>query len=180
MPCSLFRDLDPVRWRQLNHNPISLLSEIPLAKLENRAARTGAAQPHQLRLSPPAGISCKRTAPGAPGTPAFCGLVRWHIFPPNSALHESLPVYSGGLGVLAGDHIKSASDLGYSAGRHRLVLRPRIFPAAARSRRLAAGRISPDRRQQLPMEPAIGKNGEPVDGADRDPQRARFVPKSGA
>ena len=34
---ALFRDLDPVRWRQLNHNPISLLGEIPLAKLEHRA-----------------------------------------------------------------------------------------------------------------------------------------------
>ena len=56
-------------------------------------------------------------------------------------LHESIPIYSGGLGVLAGDHIKSASDLGYSAGRHRPVLRPGIFPAAPRSRRLAAGRI---------------------------------------
>ncbi len=36
---SLFRDLDPQRWRQLNHNPIALLSEFPLAKLEKRARR---------------------------------------------------------------------------------------------------------------------------------------------
>jgi len=35
---SLFRDLDPVRWRQLNQNPVSLLAELPLAKLERRAA----------------------------------------------------------------------------------------------------------------------------------------------
>src|SRR5881394_138629 len=34
---SLFRDLDPVRWRELNHNPVSLLSEIPLAVVERRA-----------------------------------------------------------------------------------------------------------------------------------------------
>ena len=34
---SLFRDLDPVRWRQLNHNPISLLGEIPAAEIERRA-----------------------------------------------------------------------------------------------------------------------------------------------
>src|SRR5277367_1527521 len=34
---SLFRDLDPVRWRQLNHNPVALLSEIPLAVIERRA-----------------------------------------------------------------------------------------------------------------------------------------------
>src|SRR6478672_3036448 len=35
---SLFRDLDPVRWRELNHNPISLLAEMPLANLERRAS----------------------------------------------------------------------------------------------------------------------------------------------
>ena len=35
---SLFRDLDPLRWRQLNQNPVSLLSEFPLAKLEARCA----------------------------------------------------------------------------------------------------------------------------------------------
>src|ERR1700674_243087 len=35
---SLFRDLDPVRWKQLNQNPVSLLAELPLSKLESRAA----------------------------------------------------------------------------------------------------------------------------------------------
>ena len=35
---SLFLDLDPVRWNQLNHNPVALLAEFPLAKLEARAA----------------------------------------------------------------------------------------------------------------------------------------------
>ena len=43
---------------------------------------------------------------------ACCGPARSPISRPSSALHESVPIYSGGLGVLAGDHIKSASDLG--------------------------------------------------------------------
>ena len=34
---SLFRDLDPSRWRTLNHNPVSILSEMPLAQIERRA-----------------------------------------------------------------------------------------------------------------------------------------------
>ena len=53
----LFRDLDPVRWRQLNHNPIALLSEMPLADHRAPRQRAAAAQPHQLRVPPPAGIS---------------------------------------------------------------------------------------------------------------------------
>ena len=35
---SLFLDLDPVRWRQLNHNPVSLLAEMPMAKIQRRSA----------------------------------------------------------------------------------------------------------------------------------------------
>jgi len=38
---SLFRSLDPARWRQLNHNPVGLLAEIPLATLERRAKELG-------------------------------------------------------------------------------------------------------------------------------------------
>ena len=45
---SLFHDLNPTRWRQLNQNPISLLNEIPLEDLERRCTGTRPAQPHQL------------------------------------------------------------------------------------------------------------------------------------
>ena len=42
---SLFRDLDPMRWRQLNHNPVALLNEIPSGNHRAQRARTGAPQP---------------------------------------------------------------------------------------------------------------------------------------
>jgi len=38
---SLFRDLNPTRWRELNQNPISMLSEMPLGEIESRAAELG-------------------------------------------------------------------------------------------------------------------------------------------
>ncbi len=44
--------------------------------------------------------------------PASCGRARSAYFSAEFGIHESLPIYSGGLGILAGDHIKSASDLG--------------------------------------------------------------------
>ncbi len=77
-------------------------------------------------------------------------------------LHESIPVYSGGLGVLAGDHIKSASDLDipligiglfYSHGYFRQWL--------DRSGWQQEEYLLTD-LSQLPMEPAIGANGAPV------------------
>ena len=77
-------------------------------------------------------------------------------------LHESLPVYSGGLGVLAGDHIKSASDLGiplvgiglfYGQG----YFRQRLDKNGWQQEEYLQTDVS-----QMPMEPAIGTKGEPV------------------
>ena len=107
----LFRDLDPVRWRQLDHNPIALLSEISLDNLAERAgqlvlySRINHAynrlkeylDEHQTWGTTHAGVLKSRPVA---------------YFSAEFGLHESLPIYSGGLGVLAGDHIKSASDLG--------------------------------------------------------------------
>jgi len=77
-------------------------------------------------------------------------------------IHESLPVYSGGLGVLAGDHIKSASDLGIP-----LVGVGLFYPQGYFRQRL--DRDGWQREEyfgtdvtQLAMESAIGKNGRPV------------------
>src|ERR1700728_3701224 len=107
---SLFGALDPARWRQLNQNPVSLLSEFPLAKLESRAAG--------LVLHSRINYAYRRLqeylqADRTWGT-RHAGVLRpcpVAYFSAEFGIHESLPVYSGGLGVLAGDHIKSASDL---------------------------------------------------------------------
>ena len=107
----LFRDLDPERWRQLNHNPIALLSELPLKEIERRAAelvlhsRINYAYRRQREY-----LEADRTW-GA----RHAGVLRPHpvaYFSAEFGIHESVPEYSGGLGVLAGDHVKSASDLG--------------------------------------------------------------------
>ena len=107
---TLFRDLDPVRWRELNHNPISLLNEIPLAKLERRAGELvlhGRINYAYRRLQEY--LKSDRT-----WAATHAGVLRPRpvaYFSAEFGLHESLPIYSGGLGVLAGDHVKSASDL---------------------------------------------------------------------
>src|SRR5499427_7486693 len=107
---SVFMDLDPGGWNILNHNPITLLNAIPLAKLETRAtelmlhSRVNYAYRRMLEY-----LEADRTW----GT-RYAGVLRPHpvaYFSAEFGLHESLPVYSGGLGVLGGDHIKSASDL---------------------------------------------------------------------
>jgi glycogen phosphorylase len=157
----LFRDLDPGRWRQLNHNPISLLAEIPLAGIERRAAelvlhgRINYAYRRQREY-----LEADRTW-GA----RHAGVLRPRpvaYFSAEFGLHESLPIYSGGLGILAGDHIKSASDLDIPLVGVGLFYGQGYF----RQHLDRDGWQQEDYIQtdvnQLPMEPAIGANGEPV------------------
>ncbi|MFZ0817349.1 MAG: alpha-glucan family phosphorylase, partial [Candidatus Sulfotelmatobacter sp.] len=158
---SLFRDLDPVRWRQLNQNPVSLLSELPLAKLENRCA--------ELVLHSRINYAYRRLqeylqADRTWGT-RHAGVLRpcpVAYFSAEFGIHESLPVYSGGLGVLAGDHIKSASDLaiplvGIGLFYGQGYFRQRLDSSGWQQEEYLETDVS-----QLPLEIAIGKNGQPV------------------
>ena len=74
--------------------------------------RVGALQPHQPRLSPAEGIPGQHADRGPRPTPACSGASPVAYFSAEFGIHESVPIYSGGLGVLSGDHIKSASGLG--------------------------------------------------------------------
>src|SRR6202451_4475873 len=158
---SLFRDLDPVRWRQLNQNPVSLLAEFPLAKLESRAA--------ELVLHSRINYACRRLqeylqADRTWGT-RHAGVLRpcpVAYFSAEFGLHESLPVYSGGLGVLAGDHIKSASDLGIPLVGIGLFYGQGYFRQRLDRKGWQQEEYLETDVTQLPMEVAIGKNGRPV------------------
>src|SRR5271163_2666962 len=158
---SLFRDLDPVRWRELNQNPVSLLAEFPLAKLESRAA--------ELVLHSRINYAYRRLqeylqADRTWGT-RHAGVLRPSpvaYFSAEFGIHESLPVYSGGLGVLSGDHIKSASDLaiplvGIGLFYGQGYFRQRLDGDGWQQEEYLETDIS-----QLPLEVAIGKNGRPV------------------
>src|SRR5664279_846478 len=158
---SLFRDLDPVRWRELNHNPISLLSEIPLSKLERRAGELvlhGRINYAYRRLQEY--LQADRTW-GA----THAGVLRPRpvaYFSAEFGLHQSVPIYSGGLGVLAGDHVKSASDLdiplvGIGLFYGQGYFRQRLDRNAWQQEDYIQVNVA-----EMPMEPAIGPKGEPV------------------
>jgi starch phosphorylase len=108
---SLFRQLDPVLWRELDNNPVALLQRIPIDKLEERAS--------ELALHSRINYAYRRMQEYLHSTHTWGARhagVLWArpvaYFSAEFGLHESLPIYSGGLGILAGDHLKSASDLG--------------------------------------------------------------------
>ncbi len=158
---SLFRELDPVRWRALDHNPVALLAEMPLATIERRA--------QQLVLHSRINYAYRRQREYLEADRTWgamhAGILRTRpvaYFSAEFGIHVSVPEYSGGLGVLAGDHIKSASDLGipligiglyYGQG----YFRQRLDHNGWQQEEYLETDVS-----QLPMEPAIGQNGEPV------------------
>ncbi|MGA7927580.1 MAG: alpha-glucan family phosphorylase [Candidatus Sulfotelmatobacter sp.] len=158
---SLFRDLDPVRWRELNQNPVSLLAEFPLAKLESRAA--------ELVLHSRINYAYRRLqeylqADRTWGT-RYAGVLRplpVAYFSAEFGIHESLPVYSGGLGVLSGDHIKSASDLAIPLVGIGLFYGQGYFRQRLDHNGWQQEEYLETDLTQLPLEVAIGANGRPV------------------
>ncbi|HEU4752863.1 MAG TPA: alpha-glucan family phosphorylase, partial [Armatimonadota bacterium] len=106
------QDLDSALWEASEHNPRFVLERMPAERLAELAVdpvllrRAGALEAalRQYLASSPASPS-RRYAERYSGRPVA-------YFSAEFAVHESLPIYSGGLGVLAGDHLKSASDLG--------------------------------------------------------------------
>jgi starch phosphorylase len=105
----LFARLDPEAWQASEHDPRRLLATISaqrwaqLAEDDEVVAATVAAHARLRRA-----IDEPRWFQGRDGSPL--DLVAY--FSPEFGLSETLPQYSGGLGVLAGDHLKAASDLG--------------------------------------------------------------------
>ena len=110
----LFRELEPAIWHETNHNPIALLARVRddlLAERIERESLESRINFHYHRLQEY--LVDERT-----WCAARAGILRTTpvaYFSAEFGLHESLPLYSGGLGVLAGDYLKSASDLGIPA-----------------------------------------------------------------
>ncbi|MGD0298338.1 MAG: alpha-glucan family phosphorylase [Bryobacteraceae bacterium] len=100
---SIFRRLDPILWKNSGHNPVLMLGRVPQATLDRAAADPrflaayrGACERYNTYL--------ERSEPAGDQLIAY--------FSMEYGLVECMPIYSGGLGVLSGDHLKASSDAG--------------------------------------------------------------------
>ncbi|GCE11697.1 alpha-glucan family phosphorylase [Tengunoibacter tsumagoiensis] len=110
---ALYSTLDPQLWERVGHNPVRFLSEVRPQLLEEAATQPEYLEQYDSVIKnfdfyihpQPDETWFSRTYPELTGkTIAY--------FSAEFGLHESLPIYSGGLGILSGDHCKEASDLG--------------------------------------------------------------------
>ena len=158
---NLFRELDPIRWRQLDHNPIALLAEFTPERLEARAAelvlysRINQAY-RRLKEYMAADSTWSNKNAGVLGSKPVV------YFSAEFGIHESVPIYSGGLGVLAGDHVKSASGLGIPLLAVGLFYNQGYFKQQLDIDGYQHEEYLQSRVDLLPIERAIGADGEPI------------------
>lgn len=108
---ALFRQIDLGLWRRTHHNPVDLLLRVPLERLDDLSRNTAFLERYDAVCET---VDRELTNADTWFVRAHPRLARQPIayFCAEFGLHESVPIYSGGLGVLAGDHCKAASDLG--------------------------------------------------------------------
>ncbi|GMR08885.1 MAG: glycosyltransferase family 1 protein [Gammaproteobacteria bacterium] len=157
----LYHRLDPSLWRSCGHNPKVFLRRVSQQTLDEAAednvfleeynGAISAYETYQNKLTP--SETELYLNPEQDLVAYFCA---------EFGFHESFPIYSGGLGILAGDHCKAASDLGIPFVAIGLLYRQGYFQQTIdASGHQIAHNISAD-FNDLPIEPAVDENGNEI------------------
>ena len=157
----LFRDLDPQLFQSSNHNAFALVRHLAPERMQKMAvdaflrARVDRAH-RELRdyLAFPNAWASTHAAPLRVRPVAYLSA--------EFGLHESFPIYSGGLGVLAGDHLKSASDLGLPLVAVGLFYRESYFRRRLDRDGVQHAEYVRSAAETLPAAPARGTEGHPL------------------
>ncbi|MGW4094744.1 alpha-glucan family phosphorylase [Nocardia sp. NPDC004750] len=155
----LFAALDPRRWQEMGHDPVRILGEVPAARLDELAA-----DPDYVARVDSAAADLREylAAPGwfqrRAGEEGVRGIA---YFSMEFGVTEVLPNYSGGLGILAGDHLKAASDLGLPLIGVGLLYRSGYFRQSLTTDGWQAEHYPALDPQGLPLR-ALTSGGSPV------------------
>jgi starch phosphorylase len=156
----IFRDIDPTLWTDVGHNPVLLLEQYPPETLEKRA--TEAVLHTRINWAYRRWQEYMQATDtwGATHT-GVLGHRPTAYFSAEFGVHESLPIYSGGLGVLAGDHLKSASDLGIPLVSVGLFYGQGYFQQHLDDNGWQQETYTDLSIGKLPIEPALSSAGKP-------------------
>lgn len=147
----LFRMIDPEKWEVSDHNPIALLESLTYGKLQ------------KLEKNPD---FMKRLADVMEAFESYMAAgeqrkkPRIAYFSMEFGLHESVQIYSGGLGVLAGDYLKEASDSNVDMVGIGLLYRYGYFKQALSPYGEQVPQYFPQRFNHLPIKPVRNSEGE--------------------
>jgi starch phosphorylase len=157
----LFRRLDSALWERAGHNPILLLGTIDQARLEDAASDEGFLA-HLERVA--RDLDAYKTSEstwfhkthGASEVPLVA------YFSAEFGMTECLSIFAGGLGVLAGDHLKSASDLGVPLVGIGLLYQQGYFQQYLNEAGWQQEVYKDNDFLNLPLTLERGENGEPL------------------
>ena len=172
----LFAEIDPELWEQCGQDPVTLLGAVSPARLDELAADEAFAGRLDALvadlddyLNRPLWYQQQGGDAGLPNGIAY--------FSMEFGVAEALPTYSGGLGILAGDHLKSASDLGVPLIAVGLYYRSGYFRQSLTTDGWQRETYPPLDPHGLPLRLLTDADGEPVlievALADAGPLRAR-------
>ena len=157
----IFRLVNPQRWRELGHNPIALLREYKPEEFEQVITdlaihtRINVAYRHFKKYVGERPLWARQHAGVLASRPVA-------YFSLEFGIHESMPIYSGGLGVLAGDHVKSCSGMGVPLVAVGLFYDKGYFNQQIDANGNQVENYVDTDVANLPFEPALDKNGNKI------------------
>src|SRR5215470_7270464 len=157
----IFQELSPRAWQNLYHNAVAILHEVSEQELRVRLAEPDfLAHVRRVLRSFEAYLEEKPTW----GHLHAASLQRNPVayFSAEFGFHETLPIAAGGLGILAGDHAKSASDSGIGFVGISLFYREGYFQQAIDSNNWQTEYYTLLNPKNLPIEPILTEQGKPL------------------
>ncbi len=157
----LFSELSPRSWQNLYHNAVAVLHEVSEYELHVRLQDGDFAQRVKRVLRSfdeylnDQQTWCHQNAPALRKNPVA-------YFSAEFGFHETLPIAAGGLGILAGDHAKSASDLGLGFAGISLFYREGYFQQAINQDNWQTEYYTLLNPNNLPLEPVLDAKGQPL------------------
>ncbi len=157
----VFQQLSPRGWQNLYHNAVAVLHEVSDYELRVRLQDDDFAERVRKVLNLfDTYFNDKNTwvhehAPALSARPVA-------YFSAEFGFHETLPIAAGGLGILAGDHTKSASDVGLNFVGVSLFYREGYFQQSFDANNWQTEYYTLLNPKNLPMEPVLNEKGEPV------------------
>ena len=160
-PQEIFHDLSPRGWTNLYHNAVAILHEVSDYELRMRLQEPEFAERVRTAIKNFDSYLASKDTWGAQNAPELLQNPVAY-FSAEFGFHETLPIAAGGLGMLAGDHAKAASDLGLGFVGITLFYREGYFQQTVNQDNWQTEFYAHLKPQNLPIEPVLNANGEPL------------------
>src|SRR5881296_2933775 len=157
----IFQDLSPRGWQNLYHNAVAVLHEVSEYELRVRLHDRDFLERVKHVLATFDAYLNDQNTWGRQHAPALLENPVAY-FSAEFGFHETLPIAAGGLGILAGDHAKSASDLGLGFVGVSLFYREGYFQQLINHDNWQTDYYTLLNPRNLPIEPVLDAGGEPL------------------